>query len=55
MKITEVPPVEVSDKEKDFVITVAAFGWLQDLESEGYVTKEELQYLADRYGIPVVI
>lgn len=55
MKITEVPPVEVSDEEKDFVMTVAAFGWLQDLESEGYVTKEELRYLADKYGIPVVI
>ena len=55
MKITEVPQIELSDKEKDFVITVAAFGWLQDLGKEGYLTDEELRVIADKYGIPVVI
>ncbi|WP_155830535.1 hypothetical protein [Butyrivibrio sp. NC3005] len=55
MKVTEVPQIKLTDKEKEFVITVAAFGWLQDLGKEGYLTNEELHDLADKYGIPVVI
>ena len=55
MKVTEVPQIRVPEDNKDLVIIVAAFGWLQDLSKEGYITKEELQYLAEKYEIPVVV
>ena len=53
MKVTEVPQIRIN--ELHMVIMVAAFGWLQDLSEEGYVTKEELRYLAEKYEIPVVV
>ena len=55
MKVTEVPQIKIPEDKKDMVIMVAAFGWLQDLSEEGYVTKEELRYLAEKYEIPVVV
>ena len=43
MKVTEVPQIKIPEDKKDLVIMVAAFGWLQDLSEEGYVTKRKLE------------
>lgn len=55
MKVTEVPQIKLSEEEKDLVIKVAAFGWLQDFSKDGYITKEELQYLVKKYNLPIVV
>lgn len=49
----ENPEIPFSPEAEEKAITLAAFNIMKQFCEEGKITKEELQYLAEKYGISV--